>query len=72
MELELKNINREKLDANSVVFRAGDSGNAAYVIQSGCVEVLIHQDGVEKRVAVLFAGINTSTNSCFIILFIFL
>lgn len=53
MELELKNINREKLDANTVVFRAGDSGNAAYVIQSGCVEVLIHQDGVEKRVAVL-------------------
>lgn len=53
MELELKNINREKLDANTVVFRAGDSGNAAYVIQSGCVEVLIRQDGVEKRVAVL-------------------
>ncbi len=53
MGLNLQNINREQLDGNSIVFRAGDKGDAAYVIESGCVEVLIHQDGIEKRIAVL-------------------
>lgn len=53
MALDLKNINREKLDGNTIVFRAGDSGDAAYVIESGCVEVLVSENGHEKRVAVL-------------------
>ena len=53
MSFELATMNREKFDGHSIVFRAGDNGDAAYVIESGCVEVLVQQNGVEKRVAVL-------------------
>lgn len=53
MPIELATMNREKFDGHSIVFRAGDNGDAAYVIESGCVEVLIQQNGEEKRVAVL-------------------
>ena len=53
MPIELDSMNREKLDGHCIVFRAGDSGDAAYVIESGCVEVLINQNGEEKRIAVL-------------------
>jgi len=33
-------VQREYLDTNALVFQTGDSGDAAYVIESGCVEIL--------------------------------
>ena len=52
MPIEL-DINRETIAGHSIVFRAGDHGDAAYVIESGCVEVLVGPEGAQQRVAVL-------------------
>jgi len=45
---------RERFEGQMTVFKNGDSGDAAYVIESGCVEVLTGAD--QRRVAVLAAG----------------
>lgn len=45
---------REQLEGQTTVFKNGDSGDAAYVIESGCVEVLAGAD--QRRVAVLAEG----------------
>lgn len=45
---------REQFEGQMTVFKNGDSGDAAYVIESGCVEVLAGAD--QRRVAVLAAG----------------
>jgi EAL domain-containing protein (putative c-di-GMP-specific phosphodiesterase class I) len=47
---------RENLVANVAVFETGDAGEAAYVIESGCVEVLIGAGSAQRRVAVLSEG----------------
>lgn len=47
---------RENLDAHLAVFETGDSGEAAYVIESGCVEVLVGSGPAQRRVAVLAEG----------------
>jgi EAL domain-containing protein (putative c-di-GMP-specific phosphodiesterase class I) len=49
-------LNREAHDTNEVVFRTGEYGDAAYVIESGCVEVLVGPADAPKRVAVLTEG----------------
>ncbi len=49
-------LNREEFDTNRTVFRTGDSGESAYVIESGCVEVLVGPADAPKRVAVLAEG----------------
>jgi EAL domain-containing protein (putative c-di-GMP-specific phosphodiesterase class I) len=47
---------RENLAAQCAVFEVGDSGEAAYVIESGCVEVLAGTGDAQRRVAVLAEG----------------
>lgn len=47
---------REYLDTHATVFRTGDSGDAAYVIESGCVEVLGGTHEHPLRLAVLAEG----------------
>ena len=47
---------REYLDTHATVFQTGDSGDAAYVIESGCVEVLTGPAEHPVRVAVLAEG----------------
>lgn len=47
---------REVLESQVTVFQTGDSGDAAFVIESGCVEVLVGPPGALSRVAVLTQG----------------
>jgi EAL domain-containing protein (putative c-di-GMP-specific phosphodiesterase class I) len=35
----LKNLRRESFAAGTIIFREGDPGNSAYIIEEGCVEV---------------------------------
>ncbi|MBC7917869.1 MAG: EAL domain-containing protein [Rhodoferax sp.] len=56
MNTEASGLNREAHDTNEVVFRTGEYGDAAYVIESGCVEVLVGPADMPKRVAVLTEG----------------
>ncbi len=49
-------LKREVIPAQSLVFRAGDAGDAAYVIESGSVEVLAGPSDALRRVAVLAQG----------------
>ncbi|MBS1191455.1 MAG: hypothetical protein H6R10_3247 [Rhodocyclaceae bacterium] len=46
---------REQLPANAVVFHVGEAGDAAFMIESGCVEVLGGDCG-SRRLAVLSDG----------------
>ncbi|MEY3447470.1 MAG: hypothetical protein RIR45_2225, partial [Pseudomonadota bacterium] len=47
---------REQFEGQTTVFQIGDSGDAAYVIESGCVEILVGSDPEQRRVAVLAEG----------------
>jgi EAL domain-containing protein (putative c-di-GMP-specific phosphodiesterase class I) len=47
---------REMLEQQTTVFQVGDSGDAAYVIESGCVEVLVGHANDLRRVALLAEG----------------
>lgn len=47
---------REYVDTHATVFQTGDSGDSAYVIESGCVEVLSGPADHLVRVAVLAQG----------------
>ncbi|MDD0837597.1 EAL domain-containing protein [Curvibacter sp. HBC61] len=47
---------RETYAANAIVFRAGEAGEAAYVIDQGCVEILLGPEGDQRRVDVLATG----------------
>ncbi len=49
-------FDRENLPAHAAVFEIGDAGEAAYVIESGCVEVLVGTGDAQRRVAVLAEG----------------
>lgn len=49
-------LNREVIPSHTYVFRSGDAGDAAYVIESGCVEVLAGPADAPRRVAVLAQG----------------
>lgn len=49
-------LHREVIPAHTEVFRAGDAGDAAFVIESGAVEVLVGPADALKRVAVLESG----------------
>ena len=52
----MDNFSRDFIDAGQVVFRAGDPGDCAYVIEEGCVEVLREEPAASHRVAVLAQG----------------
>lgn len=47
---------REVFEGQMTVFQVGDSGDAAYVIESGCVEVLVGDAGDQRRLALLAEG----------------
>ena len=47
---------REVFDAHATVFRAGDPGDSAYMVETGCVEVLLEADGQMRQVNVLRSG----------------
>ncbi len=49
-------FDREHFEGQALVFAWGDPGDSAYVIEEGCVEVLIHTHEEPKRVAILTAG----------------
>ncbi|MDT8992027.1 EAL domain-containing protein [Curvibacter sp. APW13] len=49
-------LNREVIPAHTLVFSTGDAGDAAYVIESGSVEVLAGPPTALRRVATLEAG----------------
>jgi EAL domain-containing protein (putative c-di-GMP-specific phosphodiesterase class I) len=49
-------LHREVFTEQATVFKHGDSGEAAYVIESGCVEVLAGTGSDLRRVAVLAQG----------------
>lgn len=46
----LNNLNRVVFEAGETIFREGDPGDSAYLIDEGNVEILMHQDGKEQRV----------------------
>ncbi|MDZ7936762.1 MAG: EAL domain-containing protein [Rhodoferax sp.] len=56
MNAETYGLNREEHGINEVVFHTGEYGDAAYVIESGCVEVLVGPADAPKRVAVMTVG----------------
>jgi len=47
---------REMFDEQMTVFQVGDSGDAAYVIETGCVEVLVGEATGQRRLALLSEG----------------
>jgi EAL domain-containing protein (putative c-di-GMP-specific phosphodiesterase class I) len=47
---------REMFEGQMTVFQVGDSGDAAYVIETGCVEVLVGDVGDQRRLALLSEG----------------
>lgn len=49
-------FDRERFDANELVFRWGDPGESAYVIEEGCVEVLAGAGAEPTRIAILTTG----------------
>ncbi len=56
MSTMVNGLSRETLETRMTVFRTGEYGDSAYVIESGCVEVLVGPDDATKRVAVLTVG----------------
>jgi EAL domain-containing protein (putative c-di-GMP-specific phosphodiesterase class I) len=56
MNSDYLGFKRENFAARCAVFEVGDSGEAAYVIESGCVEVLVGTGDAQRRVAVLAEG----------------
>jgi EAL domain-containing protein (putative c-di-GMP-specific phosphodiesterase class I) len=56
MTMHPQSLNRRQLDASEIVFRAGDAADAAYVIERGCVEILVGEEGSWQRIALLGEG----------------
>lgn len=52
----LPGFSREEFPADATVFSAGDAGDAAYLVESGSVEVLLEAEGRFQRVDVLAEG----------------
>ena len=52
----MDNFSRDFVEAGQVVFRAGEPGDCAYVIEEGCVEVLREDTVAAQRLAVLAQG----------------
>jgi len=47
---------RRQFAAQEIVFREGDIADAAYVIERGCVEILVGSEGNFRRIAMLSEG----------------
>ncbi|MFA6014303.1 MAG: EAL domain-containing protein [Gallionellaceae bacterium] len=52
----LNNLNREVYGAGEHIFREGDSGSCAYLIEEGSIEILVAISGQEQRVNVIGKG----------------
>ncbi len=52
----MNGLDREAFETDITVFSSGDDGESAYVIESGCVEILTGPLDEQKRVAVLAEG----------------
>ena len=46
----LNNLNREIFDAGETIFKEGDAGDCAYLIEEGQIEICTTIDGQEQRV----------------------
>lgn len=49
-------FDRERFEGQQLVFSLGDPGDSAYVIEEGCVEVLVGHGESQRRVAILTEG----------------
>lgn len=56
MTSAVKDLNLEQFQGNEIVFRAGDPGDSAYVIESGSVEILLGHETDAHRIHVLGQG----------------
>lgn len=56
MTIGVKDLNLEHFQSNEVIFRVGDPGDSAYVIESGSVEVLLGREPAHHRIHVLQQG----------------
>ncbi len=52
----MNDLPRDFFEESTVVFSAGDPGDSAYVIESGCVEILVDFRNGQRRVALLGEG----------------
>lgn len=52
----LQVLDRKTYGADTPVFRQGDPGNAAYVVQSGEVEIWVSENGEKRVLGVVKAG----------------
>lgn len=52
----LEQLHRQRFAVGTEIFKEGDEGDCAYLIEEGCVEVCIAVDGVERRVSLLGQG----------------
>jgi EAL domain-containing protein (putative c-di-GMP-specific phosphodiesterase class I)/CRP-like cAMP-binding protein len=46
----LSNLDREIYEAGDVIFKEGDAGDCAYLIEDGLIEIVVTADGQEQRV----------------------
>lgn len=46
----LNNLDREIYEAGDVIFKEGDAGDCAYLIEDGLIEIVVTADGQEQRV----------------------
>ena len=51
-----QDLNREIFQGQEIVFSSGDPGDSAYVIEEGCVEVLVGDSDNPRRIALLTEG----------------
>ena len=56
MASAIKDLNLEQFQGNEIVFRLGDPGDSAYVIESGSVEILLGREPDQHRIHVLGQG----------------
>ena len=56
MASAVKDLNLEQFQGNEIVFRLGDPGDSAYVIESGSVEILLGREPDQHRIHVLGQG----------------
>jgi CRP/FNR family transcriptional regulator, cyclic AMP receptor protein len=50
-----KQVEAQRFPAGTVIFKAGDSGNAMYVIRTGSVEILLIDEDKERVVVAVFS-----------------
>ncbi len=52
----LQVLNRKSYAAGAPIFRQGDPGDAAYIVQSGAIEIWLTDDGEKKVLGTIKAG----------------